>query len=91
MAHSSRYTATLDDFGPANELPFPKFGYNIYYIRTMHLLFKQDVKSYLEARNKDMMIFKCKKVVMVQWLHSVVPYIGKSSRYTSSMTHHQCQ
>ena len=35
----------------------------------------QDVGKYLADRGNDMSIFKCKKVVMVQWLHSVIPYV----------------
>ena len=38
-------------------------------------LYFQDVEKYLADRGNDMSIFKCKKVVMVQWLHSVIPYV----------------
>ncbi|KAF6041258.1 hypothetical protein EB796_000420 [Bugula neritina] len=34
-----------------------------------------DVLEYLERQEQDMLIFKCKRLVMVKWLHSVLPYI----------------
>ncbi|XP_067934679.1 uncharacterized protein [Watersipora subatra] len=34
-----------------------------------------DVTRYLANKGKDMEVLRCKKVVMIQWLHSVLPYV----------------
>lgn len=42
--------------------------------------------KYLTSRNSDMSIFKCKKVVMVQWLHSVIPYVDLECEVLGEVT-----
>jgi len=39
------------------------------------------VLEYLERQEQDMLIFKCKRLVMVKWLHSVLPYIGETTSH----------